>query len=336
MGFFKDLVKGIGNVAGGGLIDLAGKAIGGIINSGAQDKSNKANMELAKYQFDRNVDMWKMQNMYNTPVAQMNRLRAAGLNPNLVYGNGSVSGNTTSNAPEFNAPELKKYTGWRFDNIMQAAAQQAQIRNMSADTSLKKATEDYQNMQSMKSKAETKNIEMQTLLSQKDMLLKDLQAAQQRLQYEYDRNANPSRLAMLEAQVRNEQQRFDEINARIDNLNSSTSLNEANVDLTRSRVEEVFAHISLMSAQQREAFARSVGQDLQNQINQVLGFDMEASKLRMLNASIEKAFRDADYTELRTAFERAGITGNGVDRLINGILTSGTVMFTGLRNQFGF
>lgn len=41
-------------------------------------------------------NMWNAQNAYNTPVAQMERLKKAGLNPMLVYGSGSVAGNTSS------------------------------------------------------------------------------------------------------------------------------------------------------------------------------------------------------------------------------------------------
>lgn len=40
---------------------------------------------------------WTMQNDYNSPVAQMERLRQAGLNPNLVYGRGAD--NTASSMP---------------------------------------------------------------------------------------------------------------------------------------------------------------------------------------------------------------------------------------------
>lgn len=49
---------------------------------------------------------WALENAYNTPKAQMERLRAAGLNPNLIYGNGasglqsgSVSSPTAPSAP---------------------------------------------------------------------------------------------------------------------------------------------------------------------------------------------------------------------------------------------
>lgn len=47
-------------------------------------------------QYQQNLDLWNKQNEYNAPTAQMQRLQAAGLNPNLVYGNG-VSGNSSNN-----------------------------------------------------------------------------------------------------------------------------------------------------------------------------------------------------------------------------------------------
>ena len=38
--------------------------------------------------------MWNRTNDYNSPLKQMERLKAGGLNPNLVYGNGAT---TTAN-----------------------------------------------------------------------------------------------------------------------------------------------------------------------------------------------------------------------------------------------
>jgi len=40
------------------------------------------------------LDMWNRTNEYNSPIKQMERLKAGGLNPNLVYGNGAT---TTAN-----------------------------------------------------------------------------------------------------------------------------------------------------------------------------------------------------------------------------------------------
>ena len=50
---------------------------------------NRSNKKLAQHTFNKNVEMWKMQNKYNEPKNQMARLKSAGLNPNLMYGKGT-------------------------------------------------------------------------------------------------------------------------------------------------------------------------------------------------------------------------------------------------------
>lgn len=48
--------------------------------------AQKAEAELA---YQRSLDMWHMQNAYNSPQAQMQRFQQAGLNPHLIYGQGT-------------------------------------------------------------------------------------------------------------------------------------------------------------------------------------------------------------------------------------------------------
>lgn len=43
-----------------------------------------------------NLDVWNMQNAYNTPAAQMARYQEAGLNPNLIYGQSNMAGDVKS------------------------------------------------------------------------------------------------------------------------------------------------------------------------------------------------------------------------------------------------
>lgn len=95
----------------GGLSSLISGAVG-IGQDYLQSQINLAQQkDLAKYNavqqtllnqqaFDNNVKMWNMQNEYNTPQKQMQRLQAAGMNPNLVYGGGNVTGNTAGSAPQ--------------------------------------------------------------------------------------------------------------------------------------------------------------------------------------------------------------------------------------------
>ena len=79
-----------------GLLSGIGMAIGGLGGSLLQRNWAKDDAKMA---FERDITGWMMNNAYNDPAAQMQRLKAAGLNPNLVYGNGSVTGNASGSAP---------------------------------------------------------------------------------------------------------------------------------------------------------------------------------------------------------------------------------------------
>lgn len=145
----------------GGIISGVGSLFGGlgssVMNNKAVQDTNKANMEIAKYQaqwqqqenekaYQRSLNMWNLQNEYNSPTQQMARIRAAGLNPNLVYGNG-VTGNSAGSTPQyepakFSAPTMQAYRGWNLgisDAISQFLAYRtakAQVDNMEAQNSL--------------------------------------------------------------------------------------------------------------------------------------------------------------------------------------------------------
>ena len=67
----------------------------------ANKLQTQQNKKLAQYSFNKNVEMWKMQNEYNSPKNQMSRLSESGLNPNLMYGKGTVG----------NAQTMPQYQG---------------------------------------------------------------------------------------------------------------------------------------------------------------------------------------------------------------------------------
>ena len=97
-----------------GLGGLFQNILGGVVGMGQDYLQSQINLaqqkDLAKYNavqqtllnqqaFDNNVKMWNMQNEYNTPAAQMQRFRAAGLNPSLMYGSGTGIMNEAAPAP---------------------------------------------------------------------------------------------------------------------------------------------------------------------------------------------------------------------------------------------
>lgn len=141
----------------GAIIAGGASLLGSALGFGSQKKTNKANMELAKYQnewqtqenekaYQRNLKMWNLQNEYNSPTQQMARLRSAGLNPNLVYGSG-VTGNSAGSTPQYQPADIKRaelspYRGWNqgltdaVSNFLAFRSNRAQVENMEAQNSL--------------------------------------------------------------------------------------------------------------------------------------------------------------------------------------------------------
>lgn len=123
--------------------------VGGLISHGDVKEQYKYNKKLQDNAFAHNVEMWNMQNAYNTPSAQMERLQAAGLNPNLVYGNGGAT-NTATDYPKYQAGEAPQVANIRaasrqlalqgFQTALNAKLQNAQAANLDADTELKNKT----------------------------------------------------------------------------------------------------------------------------------------------------------------------------------------------------
>lgn len=80
-----------------------GALVGGLGNLIGTNSANKQNMKLQRQQQDFNVKLWNMQNAYNTPDAQKQRLLAAGINPWQMTNSANPSG-TANTAPQSVAP----------------------------------------------------------------------------------------------------------------------------------------------------------------------------------------------------------------------------------------
>jgi hypothetical protein len=81
--------------------------IGAGASLGSSLLGNASNNNQANTAYTRSVEMWNKQNEYNAPQAQMERLKAANLNPNLIYGNGSASTGNAVQIPRYEAPTQK-------------------------------------------------------------------------------------------------------------------------------------------------------------------------------------------------------------------------------------
>jgi len=131
------------------LTSLASSGLG-ILQSGIESRQqrdninlqNKRNMELSKYQFDQNKQMFDYSNEYNSPAQQMKRYESAGLNKNLIYGQGTA-GNAPNTLPQYQAPTYRADykppadVSGAINNFMNIKIQEAQLKNLQADRRIK-------------------------------------------------------------------------------------------------------------------------------------------------------------------------------------------------------
>lgn len=93
------------------------------INANAVGQANKRGVEYAReaYALQRKdaLEFWNIQNRYNSPEAQMARFKNAGLNPNLIYGQGNSGNSSAPDVPQFRPPEVKAHQA---GNNIQAGA----------------------------------------------------------------------------------------------------------------------------------------------------------------------------------------------------------------------
>lgn len=123
MGAIGSLISGIFNTGQTALTNAANikaQEMANETNIQLQREANQANLDLANLQYQNDVNMWNLQNAYNTPAAQMQRYKDAGLNPYLIYGSGSGSSGNASSAPSYNSGTARQQAAQ-----VRAAQQQA-------------------------------------------------------------------------------------------------------------------------------------------------------------------------------------------------------------------
>lgn len=132
---------------------LVGTGVGAAVNS----RNRKFALEMYEKQRQDNEEDFHRQNAYNHPAQQMERLRQAGLNPNLVYGKGADT--TAAVIKGAQKPDFKA-ENWA-----------APLANVATN-----ALTVYQNVQTQQ--AQRDNIIASTKAINQDVVLKQAQTAQ--------------------------------------------------------------------------------------------------------------------------------------------------------------
>lgn len=118
-------------------------------------QQNEANKKAVDRANAYDMYTWDLANQYNDPKAQMARLKAAGLNPNLVYGSGNVTGNTAGVASSNGVASQEGVAGGMLSKGLPLAQGLANLRNTNSQNELL-------HYQMGQTKAQTNNLIAQT------------------------------------------------------------------------------------------------------------------------------------------------------------------------------
>lgn len=205
-----------------------------------------------RQQRDHEVFMWHAQNAYNHPLAQRKRLEEAGLNPNLMYGSGSVA--NTADSPKISPrhiPETKglQGVGQAIGDFMNRHLEEKKIaQNGLAIEQQGKQIESNITKQSAETAHEiekTANTKVQAEIASetKDAVIKqayqDVNIAKQKELGMFIDNVNKPeqyKVALMRTYAE-----IDRIGAQIDNINASTS--KTRVD---TQVQEILRDIKMI------------------------------------------------------------------------------------------
>lgn len=239
---------------------LASQGLASYLNYQSQKETNEQNLQIARDNRDWQEKMWNMQNQYNSPQAQMQRLKAAGLNPDLMYSNG-----TTGIAEGISSPS-------------QATMQSPQLQGL--DTSaLVQAIQNEHLMQG----------QLDLLRSQKnnvdaDTHGKDIDNANKQLGYDLQFEEARYRMRRMQSDIDKQTQDIQESMARVGLINSNIikTQQEArnllqdylfNQETWDDRVKEIKSRLRLNDATARYYVKQSqlvalqmIGQQTQNEI----------------------------------------------------------------------
>lgn len=232
---------------------------------------------------------------YNDPKAVMNRLKAAGLNPDLMYGGGPGS---LVQAQVGNSASAPGYSPTNMGSLVNSAPSAGEVAgnavSQGLDNAIKLAQKNNIEAQTAKTKEDTAG---QSL----DNIVKDAQAGVATQLADLDVKLGKSVASLNEQQLENLKSSLNKINEEISNLKSDRLLTEAkasgqNIDNLRNRLQYMFD--SKTFNDRAEIFRQNVNQ-LRAGTNLSLAQSKEilstlASKVWMIENQGNKYFHEAN------------------------------------------
>lgn len=168
--------------------NLGGAVSGGLFGANQARKNRQFQERMYNKQVEDNINFWKMQNEYNLPSAQRQRLEDAGLNPLLMYGEGGVQNVAQSPIQSAQAPHGAQAQTSSFHTPIELAnialvKEQANLLRTEAEKNRQDIAESEQRERGLKVQNEiqeaTKDLQIAMKYGDNDLLSATLRKMQQ-------------------------------------------------------------------------------------------------------------------------------------------------------------
>lgn len=308
---------------GGGIISSAIGAVSNAIGAKRQYERQKKLMKAQQeYQTSEREasqkwqhQMWNLQNEYNTPKAQMLRMKAAGLNPDMMYGTpntgtiaSQIPSSTNGGAPSVPTPAGEASSIAAAEHVGDAFLKASQIGLNNANA--RKADDDVKTGAVLRTKMETE------IALNEDLV----------------KNTTPLQRQELQARISNLEQSTEESRVRLDNLVKQGDILTLNKQELEKRLsvmdQQLTLEIERMIATNRQAFAdagikeetlkyfaEDYSASIKLKILQSLSLTQDIDRKIMENESLSE-----DLSSKRVVRNLGGLQGNYYDLMTSFVL----------------
>lgn len=173
----------------GSMISGLSGLTGMVLNPIMQSRQNEWNASQMRLQNQWNVAQWNRENAYNSPLAQMQRLAAAGINPALAYTSGltnEAAASPVMQASQGDAPQVDVSGAFSLagqlagiDQQRQLIASQANLNNAKAEEIVQKLPEEVANLQQSRQNMQKQIDEMNAHIGSLQSQIREMDASAQ-------------------------------------------------------------------------------------------------------------------------------------------------------------
>ena len=296
----------------GALIGAGASVFGNLLGQDLQSNANAQNMRIAqmnnewnykmfKEQQQYNLDMWNRANEYNTPLAQAERLRAAGLNPaQLMSGSnsgtaGSAGGVTPPTASPVQVQSFKPDFSGVSSSLIASQQLQNQKEQLRIET-LKGIGEFLDHVESSRSKAvqsEGQKILNQYLRSSEELRLQGMERNNEYIKAQREVAVNQANLFGVQKLIADKHLGYmDEMKQyEMAEILSRVALNLGSLQLQDSQRALNYANVALTNENKKK-----VSQEIINLAETEYGIKLNNSQALMLTPYVLRSARiSADY-----------------------------------------